>query len=710
MPQTKETPTVPRRSFPKKSAFWLKAFLQALIIAIFCFSGTNAQEPGSPEFQEIIENILEESDESLDYTTFAETLNYYYRHPLSLNEAGREDLLTFYFLTPRQINEIIAYRHRYGEFLTPYELRSIPSLDPQTIKRLLLFVDTRPAREKQQLNFRDILRYGNHYLYLRNENTLEKTKGYRITDTASARENTRGYLGNPSRIYTRYSFRFAKKISLGFTAEKDAGEEFFKGSQKRGFDFYSAHFFLSPKGKLKSLAAGDFQASFGQGVVFWSGLSFSKTPNTLNMAKNARGLQPYRSVNENLFLRGIGSTWEFGKTEISLFVSRKKRDANLTGPDTTGIENSFTSFSTGGYHRTFSELKDKNALTENLAGINVKYRSSRFDIGLTGLRGNYNGKVSTSGLYRQYTFTGPSFLNAGVNYAYTYKNIYGFGETGLSQNGAVANLHGILFNPVSALQTGLLYRNYARDYQAPFANAFREGSHTANEHGIYLAFKAQLSGNWRINGYFDRFAFPWLRYLTDAPSTGYEYLLDLEFEPASRLRMYFRWKEQEKEKNISENKTPLNYLVPYKKQNFRWQLEHRLSPHLTLRSRVAFSRFALDGKFKEKGWLIYQDLFYRFKKPRLRIAGRYAYFDIDGYRSRIYTYENNVLYSFSIPSFQGEGFRYYLLFRLTPLKDLDFYLRLARTLYIDRSVISSGYNEIEGNHKTTLSTEIRWKF
>jgi hypothetical protein len=38
---------------------------------------------------------------------------------------------------------------------------------------------------------------------------------------------------------------------------------------------------------------------------------------------------------------------------------------------------------------------------------------------------------------------------------------------------------------------------------------------------------------------------------------------------------------------------------------------------------------------------------------------RLQYFETDSYNSRIYAYENDVLYSYSIPAFYDKGFRYY---------------------------------------------------
>ncbi|MBK8413789.1 MAG: hypothetical protein IPL22_04265 [Bacteroidetes bacterium] len=68
-----------------------------------------------------------------------------------------------------------------------------------------------------------------------------------------------------------------KKISWGFTADKDAGEQFFKGNQKRrGFDFYTAHFAIRNVGPFALIAIGDYQVGYGQGLTLSSGLSGGK--------------------------------------------------------------------------------------------------------------------------------------------------------------------------------------------------------------------------------------------------------------------------------------------------------------------------------------------------------------------------------------------------------------------------------------------------
>ena len=73
-------------------------------------------------------------------------------------------------------------------------------------------------------------------------------------------------------------------------------------------------------------------------------------------------------------------------------------------------------------------------------------------------------------------------------------------------------------------------------------------------------------------------------------------------------------------------------------------------------------------------------------------------------------YENDVLYSYSIPAFSDKGFRYYFTFNYDVSKKVAFWLRLAQTIYRNRNTVGSGLDEIQGNKKTELKAQIRWVF
>ena len=87
-----------------------------------------------------------------------------------------------------------------------------------------------------------------------------------------------------------------------------------------------------------------------------------------------------------------------------------------------------------------------------------------------------------------------------------------------------------------------------------------------------------------------------------------------------------------------------------------------------------------------------------------------AWFKTDSYQSRIYAYENNVLYGYSFPSFMGEGWRTYLNLSWKPLNGLTCYLKGGFTVYPDREVIGSGVTKVEGNKLYDLALQLRFTF
>ena len=104
--------------------------------------------------------------------------------------------------------------------------------------------------------------------------------------------------------------------------------------------------------------------------------------------------------------------------------------------------------------------------------------------------------------------------------------------------------------------------------------------------------------------------------------------------------------------------------------------------------------------------MILQDAQYSFSK--FRITGRIALFDSDDYDTRLYAFENNVLWTFSIPAFAGQGMRYYLLGQYQVNSQLTAYFRFSRTSYTDRETISSGLQEIEGDRQTETTLLLRY--
>ncbi len=251
-------------------------------IFILCTLAAFAQEKPNSERSAIIEQRIEQiaeaaEDENLDYSELFDKLATYWDFPLNLNTATEENLYGLGLLANDQIRNFLEYRRKYGNLLSIYELPYIPGWDIETTDAILPFIVVEPDQGREKITFKKLLRYGKHDLMIRYQRVLETQKGYGdiSPEDLAASPNSR-YLGSPDKLYMKYRYRYSDRVSFGVTGEKDSGEEFFRGSQSDGFDFYSAHLFLSDFGPIKDLAIGDYQARFGQGLTFWTGLGFNR--------------------------------------------------------------------------------------------------------------------------------------------------------------------------------------------------------------------------------------------------------------------------------------------------------------------------------------------------------------------------------------------------------------------------------------------------
>ena len=108
--------------------------------------------------------------------------------------------------------------------------------------------------------------------------------------------------------------------------------------------------------------------------------------------------------------------------------------------------------------------------------------------------------------------------------------------------------------------------------------------------------------------------------------------------------------------------------------------------------------------------MAYQDVQYQPLFGKITFSSRYVLFNTTSYDSRIYAYESDVLYGYSIPAYYGKGSKLYLVVKYNVIRNLDFWLRVAHTIYTDREVLKSGWDEIEGNKMTEIKLQLRYKF
>ncbi len=680
------------------------------------------------QIESYIENLEEEVD--FDYNTLYETLNNYRQKPLNLNTANEYQLENLGLLNSTQINSLLSYKIKNGDLLSIYELQAIPNFDLPTIYTILPFVTVNRSLDDLNETFATVLEKSQKNLFLRWSRDLEVPQGFKTKEDAIAPT----YKGDLNKYYVRYAQTYENRISFGMTMEKDPGEEFFKGKNRQGFDFMSAHFMYKKVNKtIDRIVLGDFRAQFGQGLVLNTGFSPGKSAFVTNIRRSGPALNRFTSVNEQNYLRGAGITLNLGKhLKLSNFISSRYRDGNSISIDTSEVDieiQNFTSLQLSGLHRTEREIESKNILHQTTIGSSLKYKKRKGSIGLNFLYNQFDQALGkTNRPYNQFAFKGDQLLNASIDYTYFYKNFILFGETAWSDNQQLATVNGIIATLNPKVSFSIHSRFMPRNFHSLFGQTFSETTGTTNENGLYMGLEIRPTKEWRFVGYIDTWQHPWLRFRADAPSKGKEYYARITFYKRRDIEAYFHWKYEQKQESYRLSTSQMDELLYKQKNNFRLHLNKKVTKRLELRSRLEWSIFDieessnpasliwLDQTFqaqtnvKSNGFLAYQDIIYKPVNIPFSFTTRFAIFEVDDFNARIYAFENDVSYQFSVPAYYNKGTRFYFNLKYRARRHLTLEARYSQTYWANQDGFSSGNNRIEGPTRSAVKVQIRWRF
>jgi hypothetical protein len=690
-----------------------KAFLCFSMIAFFMSNPGFGQEGqlDQLDFENIIQKLLPQQEFDVDYNDFYDRLFTLYTAPIDINRAQRSDFQSLYFLNELQIDGILHYRDTYGSFRTLFELMTIEGFDRTTIEQLKHFV--RISNEDEQKWYNTLLKPVNHQVFLRYQTVMEAQKGYSTPDTLSDGSLTSRYAGGPSRLYGRYLYARPGSYSFGFTTEKDPGEKLTwdPSTHRYGMDYYAFHAMIENLGMVQKVIVGDFTMDFGQGLVFGSGIRVGKGIAPVStIRRNNMGLRPYRSVYESRDYRGLALSARHKKLDFHVFVSNVPRDARWIDQEDINSQPLASGISEVGLHRTPTEIASKHSLKDRAIGANINLRllNSKLEIGVNGIQNRYSAELlPTRDKYRLYQFQGISNYNVSSYINYFWKRGHLFGELASSRSGGMALSSGVIVSLSSQVQTALHYRNYGREYHAYANNAFGENTSSSNEEGLYWGISIKPLRNVLVTGYFDYFSFPWLKYRVDAPSVGRDFMASVIYDFDSKTSIRFQFRDKIKDENHTEDDERIVSIVAKNTQRLIFDISHQASSQFSFRTWIQHIRVNLPDN-ESIGFMLAQDISYKAKKVSL--AGRFALFDSDDYDSRMFIYERDLLYVYSVPSFSNQGARYYLLASYNYSPAVSFWLKFAQTRFYNLSTIGSGLDQIDGDTKSNLSFQVRLKF
>lgn len=657
------------------------------------------------DLQELIESIFSTQELDINYNDLYETFLQFYTNPINLNNTSKEELRSLYILNEIQITNYTNYVESNGALISTYELQAIPDFDLTTIRKLLPFVTTTFTSTDQRPLFKRITTEKNNYLFLRYEQTIQTKKGY---------QDSVGYMGSPGKFYSRFRVSKSKDFSIGFTAEKDAGEELVwnTANKQYGMDFYSFHFQVQNKGRLKNLIVGDYRLQLGQGLVLNSGFNIGKGSETIATTRKYNlGAMPYTSVLESGYFRGAAVTYTFGSIDLTGFISSIQNDANIKNDTTlTDVDEFISALQNTGFHRTEKELVNMNQIQESNYGGSIQFNTNNqnFQFGAVFLQTQYEKPlIRPSNYYNGFEFNGTKNRTGSMFGSYQWQNMNFFGELAMSSSSGIGGVAGTMISLTHQLDMAIVARHYDKEFHSFYGSGFGENTRNINETGIYWGIKYQPAHNVKISVYYDKFNFPWLKFRVKSPSEGYEYLIKAEYAFSKTIKVYAQFRQENKGLNHREETLILDRVLNGVKKNYIFNADYATGDNLSFKSRVQSSSYAYNG-ITTKGYAVMQDITATIRK--FKLSGRYALFQTDNYENRQYVYEKDVLYAFSIPAYNGIGARAYLLLQYKLSNHWQFWIRYANTHFQDRDIIGSGSELINNNRKSDIKLQVKISF
>ena len=630
--------------------------IRVIIIILFILSSFQGRAGVRPSFSldDIILDIYNAVTEfgEVDYEQLQTDLYTLHESPIDLNNTSDEELTQLYFLSPQQIDAILAYAYRHP-FESLYELRLIPELADYEIRDLLPFVYiNRAALNSETINTdalyaKEIFAKAHHELLTRID--ARNIEAYEGTDP----------------IYTqfRYRFDFRRRVTFGVQLRRPAGG-FARDLQ------YGAYLQLNDiTPHLHTLVAGNFQASFGQGLVLAPVFHSGKSMYVTSVGQQREGLRYYSSV-DGEGLHGAGATlrWEWNKT---------------TRLDVSAL---------------YSMRRANDSTWHHLLGANLTLRHKKLQVELTAIENLWSDSIHpyTNAKYNRHYFRGRNQAVIGASFRYNHGWFDAFGEIATAQNHQITNdqspitkshwgfgtIIGSRFYPTNGISLLALYRYYSPYFDNALGYAFSETSRLGDENGGYLGFDITRLRNWRFIGYGDIFYFSGYKYgLGDATRTlGYDAMAEIQYSwskhpsfqggDGGRLSLRLR----------ARQKGDATYST---RAQFDW-VQGSWSLRTTAEANIIPSKLSTLNSQLTYGYTIFQDISYslplregRGLGLRLRLQG----FDAREWANRIYTYEHDVLYAYSIPAVYGLGGRAYLCLRWQIIPQLALYFRASETVY-----------------------------
>lgn len=586
--------------------------------------------------------------------------------PIDWATATRHDLERLPFLTPEQVEALVAYAYLHRPVRSLAELRLIPEIDYDVRQALTLFLrtDSTQAPPDRRLKIGRL----KHQIDTRLDIPLYYRKAYSVKN---------GYAGDPLYHRIRYTLTDKRHLQAGARIEKDPGERF--------YDSWGAYAMLRDVGAVDRLVVGDYRVGFGEGLVMGGSSWMSKS--VLRM-RPATGIRPMTGMDEGNFLRGAAATLRLSPTlSLTAFASFRKLDATLA--DSAHAQTIVTS----GLHRTKAERDKRRDLKSYAAGGDLSWTHRRTVLGLSGVFQGYDLPFAVSDKpYRRYYPVGNRFGAMGLHYATAAYRWFFQGEAALSTGRkGFATTHRITWLASDRWRLSASGRYYTHGYFSPYARATSESGGVRNELGGTLRCEAQSLWGFNLTAYLDLFYNQWPRYQMTESSAGQDLMVQLTRPLGRRHTLLLRY--QLKRKAASD------VMLTHHRAKLQWTY----TPSKVLRSQTTLVTHSVSGR---TGLALGESLKGAWRSDRWRATLTAAYFYTPDYATRVYIYQPSLLSTVATGQLYGHGLSLSATARWTAPSRRFLLEALVRTLrYFDRSTQGTGLQTIYSAWKSDISVQ-----
>ena len=619
--------------------------------------------------------------------------------PLNINTLTPEDLYLIPGINKDQIDDIIKYRDRYGEFRTIEELALIESIDKPLRLFLCNFIVAEP-RIKGKWYSRPTL-----------DSILKKGHGevktYINIPLYEREGDKNGYLGYKYKYNIKLTGKFSDNIKYGFCASQDAGEPLFANKNKCGTDYYSFYVKVNNIGTLKTIVLGQYKIKFGMGLIQNNCFGYGKQIMLSSMNNYDATITGHSARSDGEHFCGVANTFDFSKKgsinkwTLTSFWSYRKIDATLNK------DGSISTISTTGYHRTPTEMEKKNNSSSLNAGTHINYKRNGLYIGASMVYNWFDRPLNPNpsnnpNSYRTYYAQGYDFWNASINYGYISGKISFSGETATGSCNSIATINSLEAKVHKDITVNAVQRFYSYKYYAINAKAFNDGGYTQNESGIYAGVKWIATKRLTIDAYSDLSYFPWLKYYTNGSSYSFDNNISLKYDKDKWI-IQAKYKFRIRQRNNSEK----TYIINRYSNKLRLSFQ-RISESVSTSTIIDLSRFSYSDN-RSYGYSITQNMSIQAHKKATFYAFA-SYFNTDDNNSSVYLSERAIPGAYNSSSFYGRGIRFSSIVKSTLTSNIIVNFKVGLTKYFNRNSISSGLRMINHSHQTDIDLSAKYKF